>query len=137
MEQWKDIKGFEGMYQVSNIGNVKSLDRIVWNGKVHHLLKGRIMKPKGVKYNEIHLCKDNKIKKCYIHRLVAEAFISNPHNKPQVNHLNGLHTDNRIENLEWCTSKENNQHAWANGLQIAYDRKGIKNPNYKHGQYIK
>lgn len=133
-EVWKDIVGYEGMYQVSNLGNVKSLDRIVWNGKVHHLLKGRIMKPKGKKYKEVHLCKDGKIKKCYLHRLVAHSFILNPNNKPQVNHLNGIHSDNRLENLEWCTQEENNKHAWENGLSVAYDRTGTNNPNYKHGK---
>ncbi len=134
MEKYKDIKGYEGMYQVSNLGNVKSLDRVVWNGHAMHLLKGRIMKPKGIKYKEVLLCKEGKAKKWFIHRLVAIHFIPNPNNKPQVNHLNGIHADNRLENLEWCTSEENNQHAWENGFNVAYNRNGINNPNYKHGR---
>ena len=133
-EIWKDIIGYEGMYQVSNLGNVKSLDRIIWNGHVHHLHKGRIMKPKGKKYTEVILCKEGKMKKWFIHRLVAIHFITNPNNKPQVNHLNGVPDDNRLENLEWCTQEENMQHAWENGLLVAYNRTGKNNPNYKHGK---
>lgn len=133
-EIWKDIVGYEGMYQISNLGNVKSLDRIIWNGHVHHLHKGRIMKPKGKKYTDVILCKEGKNKKWFIHRLVAIHFIPNPNNKPQVNHLNGIHADNRLENLEWCTSQENNKHAWENGFNVAYDRTGKNNPNYKHGK---
>jgi hypothetical protein len=137
MEKWKDIKGYEGIYQVSDLGNIKSLDRLAWNGHAMHIHKGRLMKPKGAKYKEIHLCKEGKIKKHYMHRLVAQAFIDNPNNKPQVNHLNGVHADNRLENLEWCTAEENNKHAWDNGFQTARDMSGIKNPNYKHGNRCK
>ena len=137
MEKYKDIKGYEGMYQVSNLGNVKSLDRIIWNGHVMHLHKGRVMKPKGVKYKEVLLCKEGKNKKWFIHRLVALHFIPNPENKSQVNHKDGIKDNNHISNLEWATSKENNKHAWETGLQVAYDRRGIKNPNYKHGNRCK
>jgi len=137
MEKYKDINGYEGMYQVSNLGNVKSIDRVISNGHAMHLHKGRIMKPKGEKYKHVHLCKEGKIKKHYVHRLVAQSFILNPLDKPQVNHLNGIHADNRLENLEWCTSEENNKHAWDNGLQVSYDKTGINNPNYKHGRRCK
>jgi len=136
-EIWKDIIGYEGMYQISNLGNVKSLDRIIWNGHVNHLHKGRLMKLKGNEYKDVLLCKQGKIKKWFIHRLLAIHFIPNIDNKPQVNHKNGIKYDNRLDNLEWATSKENNRHAWDNGFQIAYDRSGTKNPNYKHGNYIK
>jgi hypothetical protein len=115
MEKWKDIKGYEGYYQVSNLGNVKSLDRVVWNGKVFHKRIGKILKPKGDRYYELCLTKQGKLKKVYIHRLVAQAFIPNPNNKAEVNHMDGNKVNNHISNLEWCTSKENKKHAWENG----------------------
>jgi len=137
MEKWKDIKGYEGLYQVSNLGNVKSLDRIIWNGHTKHLHKGRIMKPKGNRYKDVILCKEGKSKKYYVHRLVAIEFISNTENKPQVNHINGIKEDNRIDNLEWVTASENGKHANSIGLRTVRDMSGTNNPNYKHGKRSK
>jgi hypothetical protein len=137
MEIWKDINGYEGLYQVSNLGNVKSLDRVIWNGHAHHLHKGRVMKPKGNRYKDVILCKEGKGKKHYVHRLVALEFIPNTLNKAEVNHKNGIKEDNRLDNLEWSTSKENKKHAWDNGYYEVRDMSGINNPNYKHGNRCK
>lgn len=119
MEQWKDVVGYEGVYQVSNIGNVRTVQREVWNGKGYVLLLShptkQVLNNKG--YPCVYLRKNHTTFYTSVHRLVAKAFIPNPKNKPQVNHINGIKTDNRVENLEWCTSGENQAHAWRIGLQ--------------------
>lgn len=105
-EEWKDIEGYEGVYMVSNWGNVKSLERL---DSLGHLRKERILKPRNNKgYLFVILCKDGKSKHHYIHRLVAEAFLPNPDNLPQINHIREFEkTNNRVENLEWCDRKYN------------------------------
>lgn len=113
MEIWKDIKGFEGLYQVSNEGRVKSLDHIIVcnNGKgiATKLTKGKIKKftewTKG--YKRVTLSKDGIEKQYSVHRLVAEAFIDNPYNLPCVNHKDENPSNNVWTNLEWCTHKYN------------------------------
>ena len=107
MEVWKDILGYEGAYQVSDLGRVRSLDRVSCNGK-HY--KGRVLKPvpDGAGYLQVFLRKDVKTRRFYIHRIVAETFIENPDAKPQVNHLNESQKwNNRVDNLSWATPKEN------------------------------
>ena len=101
-EIWKDIKGYEGKYQISNMGRVKSLN-------YRNTGKEKIMKPydNGHGYLKIKLCKDGKVKKYRINRLVALAFLENPNSLPEVNHKNEDKTDNRVENLEWCSRSYN------------------------------
>lgn len=103
-EIWKDVLGFEGRYQVSNLGNVRSLN---WeNTHTTKLLSQNILKNQGYLYVNLHV-RPNPTKHFLVHRLVAEAFIPNPNNLPQVNHKNEIKTDNRVQNLEWCTRKYN------------------------------
>jgi len=107
-EEWRDIVGYEGLYQVSNLGRVKSFRRV----------KPFIL---GIRlrcgYNRVALYKDGGVKNITVHRLVAQAFINNKYNKPLINHKNGVKIDNRVKNLEWCTHKENTIHSFENGLQ--------------------
>lgn len=120
-EIWKPIKGYEGLYEVSNLGRVKSLDRFV-NASIKNqkqvLKQGKILKPyKDIRgYLKVSLSKENKRTIKFVHRLVSEAFIPNINNLSQVNHIDGNKVNNHIENLEWCSCKENINHAWAIGL---------------------
>ena len=109
-EIWRDIAGYEGHYQVSTFGRIKSFK----NGKV------RILKPflQG-DYIYIELHKDRKGKTMLVHRLVAEAFLPNPDAKPEVNHIDSVKLNNYVNNIEWCTHEENIQHAFATGLEKA------------------
>ena len=102
MEEWRDVKGFEGLYQVSNLGRVRSLNYL-------HTGKERVLKQckNNHGYQQVTLYKDGKVKKGKVHRLVAEAFIPNPDGLPCVNHIDECKTNNIVTNLEWCTVKYN------------------------------
>jgi hypothetical protein len=116
-EVWKDIENFEGIYQISNFGRVKSLDRVIDTRNGKSTIKGVIVNPCGKPYLFVYLSKNNKSKYHAIHRLVAQAFIPNLENKPQVNHIDGDKTNNVVSNLEWVTQSENMLHAYRIGLE--------------------
>lgn len=118
----KDIPEYEGLYGVTEDGKVWSYRREIW------------MKPyvdrKG--YFQIMLTKD-KVQRCFrVHRLVANTYLAPVEDKEIVNHKNGIRTDNRVENLEWCTLRENILH----GIYVLGNRYGEKNPNYRNGRYV-
>jgi DNA-binding transcriptional regulator YiaG len=127
MEIWVDVIGFESGYEISNFGRLKSKLRVVDYGCKKAIRKEKILKPRvcpkrGYEYTVLSIDKNRKTVK--IHRLVAEAFIDNISNKPSVNHINGIKTDNKASNLEWVTASENTIHAFKYGL-----KKSIKAEN--------
>ena len=108
-EIWKDIEGYEGLYQVSNLGRVKSLERLVFysDGR-SRVFKEQILKPsKEYDYLYVILYKNNENKHFRIHRLVANTFIDNPNNYPYINHIDECKSNNNVNNLEWCSPKYN------------------------------
>lgn len=113
-EIWVDIKSYEGLYQVSNLGRVRSLERMVRNGgDTVRVVKEKILKPWSDKNGYLHvtLCdKSTNKKKFKIHRLVATMFIPNPNNLPQVNHKDEDKQNNKFDNLEWCTNRYNQEY---------------------------
>lgn len=108
-ETWKPIKNYEGYYEISNLGKVKSLDRLVKQGTRYIYRRGCVKQQyisiKG--YPAVTLCKNRKSTMLYIHKILAETFIPNPDNKPYIDHINTDKTDYRLENLRWVTAEEN------------------------------
>ena len=133
-EIWKDVQGYEGLYQVSNLGRVKSLGRFVvrpLSQKGYRWKAEKILKPRKNHYGYLrfNLYKDGKRKTISVHRLVAIAFIPNPENKPQIDHINADKTNNTVNNLRWVTCKENIN----NPLTLA---KKIGKNNYLYGKNL-
>lgn len=130
-ETWKSLKGIVecgDYYEVSDFGNVRSITRICSAGRTK---KGRILKQSKNKkgYMTVKFSLNGKEKSYIVHRLVAIAFIPNPENKPQVNHIDNIRDNNRLNNLEWCTNSENQQHCVAQGRdkrQLGEDRPASK-----------
>ena len=115
-EIWRPVKNYEGLYEVSNCGNVRRLDCIIIDTKGRtYLHKGRIMKPTKNKYGYYYLplSKKGNRKLCKVHRLVADAFIPNPENFPIINHRDENPSNNYVENLEWCDAKYNTNYGTA------------------------
>lgn len=141
-EIWKSIKDYEGLYEVSNFGRIRSLDRVIINSDgVKRLCKGGIRKPykdtrenKG--YLRVKLNKDGIFKKFAIHRLVAQAFIPNPDNLSEVNHKDEVKTNNHVENLEWCDSKYNKNYGTAIKRRIEKQSKTVLQLDINTGQLI-
>ena len=133
MEIWKDIKNYEGLYQISNLGRVKSLERKVKNKNGYRVVNEKILKPilnnKG--YYTYGLRKNSKLEQFLLHRLIGENFLENKNNYPCINHKDGNKLNNNIDNLEWCTYEHNVKEAFRLGLNTYTFQK-----NFKHNYWI-
>lgn len=131
-EIWKDIPSLKGKYQASNLGRIRSIEHYI-KSNFHNCKqvkrKGKILKQFKGNYYSISINENGKIKRKFVHRLVASAFIPNPRNKPCINHKDGNKYNNNIENLEWCTIQENTKHAYDNKLQ--------NNKRDKNGKFVR
>lgn len=135
---WHSVRGYDGLYQVSNFGEIKSLPRRkhLPNGK-YTVSKEKLLSPARIGkdgYEFVYLTVGGESKRFYVHRIVAEAFLPNPDGMPFVNHINGLKFDNRLENLEWCSRSKNAKHAY----RVLGVGRTCKIAQYdKRGNYIK
>jgi len=140
MEIWKDINGYEGLYQVSNLGRVKSLERYRQNHSKLQLIpekiKSKRIDPQG--YELVDLYNKNKQKTIRVHRLVAETFISNYGNEDTVNHKDGNKTNNKVVNLEWASFEEQNKHFYKHNLKSEENiKKAVKAMNKAQSKPVK
>lgn len=129
MEEWRDVKDYEGLYQVSNLGRVRTFRY------ADHRVRSQYRHKKYNYWQILLQRKGLKKKTAKVHRLVAQAFLPNPHNLPEVNHLDCDRLNNRVENLEWCDRRRNMEHAGQMG-RMRRDQRGEKNANFKHGRNV-
>lgn len=124
-EQWRPIPGYQGTYEISNIGNVR---RLAGSERCFATRNRKLVPRNG--YYQVILSLNGVVSLQWVHRLVAKTFLGDPpKDKPHVNHINGIKTDNRVENLEWVTQSENSSHAYRIGLREAAPNRGEKNGN--------
>lgn len=138
IEEWRPIEGYEGLYEVSSYGRVRSLDRYV-KGKGYRLHKGKVLIPVKSKlgYLQLNLYYNGKRHQSKIHRLVAQAFLPNPDNLPMINHKDEDKTNNNVDNLEWCSAKYNVNYGTS---RIRAKETAIKNGSYtglSRDEYLK
>lgn len=139
-EKWKDIEGYEDIYEVSSKGRVKTKEGKTTYSDLHgkRTWKARVLKQKTDKdgYKRVTLWKNKRGKDFLVHRLVATAFLSNPESKPTVNHIDGNPSNNYLNNIEWATYRENLLHAFKNGLNKSPDPIILQNVNTNELQYF-
>ena len=131
MEIWKPVVGYEGLYEVSSYGRVRSVDHYANTGIRHsekRLVSGHVLKQAAKRdgYLSVDLSKENRVKTIHVHKLVATAFLEKQEQHTQVNHINCDKHDNRVENLEWCTCEENRAHAKLNGRYHNPNKKAVR-----------
>lgn len=114
-EVWRDVVGYEGLYEVSNMGRVNSFPKLNNKNPVYHSKRELKLVKNGDGYYRVSLSRDGCDKRVFVHKLVAQAFIKNPENKPQVNHKDSNIKNNTVGNLEWCTHSENMKHGYKYG----------------------
>lgn len=127
-EIWKPVEGYEGYYEVSNFARIRSVDRIHIKKNNEKCFYKGVVRKQALRdgYWVCSFSKNNKVKTHIVHRFLCKAFMENPQNKPFVNHKNGIRSDNRLENLEWVTHRENIQHCFT-VLKRSTNRKGVYN----------
>ena len=137
-ETWKDIEGYEGKYQVSNFGRIKSLERKEYMARnnCYRVRKEKVLKPDIDKqgYEKVRLYKNGKGKNIFVHRLVAIAFIKNPNKHPIINHIDEVPLNNHVSNLEWCTYSYNSTYGGAEERKLKNIWKAIQSTNVETGE---